>query len=88
VIPLLAKTEIEHLGLSTLIPATLPESLGDIHTLRTLDVRGLGFSQVPSSINKLANLRRLDLRQTKIGAPDRKRVRAALPGCRIVVHDW
>jgi hypothetical protein len=65
----------------------LPESLGDIATLRSLSLWGLGIATLPVSIAKLANLRTLELRGTKIGAPERKRVRSALPGCRIIVRD-
>jgi Leucine-rich repeat (LRR) protein len=87
VVPLVARTRIESLRISTHIPVKLPESLGDITTLRSLSLWGIGIAALPASIAKLANLRTLELRGTKIGAPERKRVRTALPGCRIIVRD-
>ena len=84
---LLAQSRIEHLALRTDRPATLPEELTDLSTLRELELSGTGFVKLPASIGKLSRLRRLLLRQTKVGAPERKRLRTALPGCRITVYD-
>jgi Leucine-rich repeat (LRR) protein len=84
---LLSQSRIEHLALRTDKPVVLPEELGDVGSLRELELSGLGFAKLPGSIGKLARLRRIQLRQTKVGAPERKRLRAALPGCRVTVSD-
>jgi Leucine-rich repeat (LRR) protein len=87
VLPLVARTRIESLRIFTHGRVELPESLGDITTLRSLSLWGIGIAALPASITKLANLRTLELRSTKIGAPERTRVRTPLPGCRIIVRD-
>lgn len=83
---LLAESRIESLRLFTHERVTVPPSLAKIATLRKLELHGIGFTQLPA-LDGLANLRHLVLTQTKIGAPERKRVRAALPGCRVTVDD-
>lgn len=84
---LLARSRIDTVALNTDRPVVLPDELGDVASMHHLELYGTGFSKLPGSITRLARLRRIILRQTKIGAPERKRIRAALPGCRVTVHD-
>ncbi|MCC6453546.1 MAG: hypothetical protein IT328_01250 [Caldilineaceae bacterium] len=52
-----------------MIHATLPESLGNLRSLRFLDLRANQLRHLPPTLHALENLKKLDLSWNKLAAP-------------------